>query len=402
MRFMKPNFFLFVASLLLLAVFANGAEPLPLPKSIPWKVHALSRAPTYNWVNEESKVKSLTYRGLSYKGKLTNVFAYYASPASFGIKGKTFPALVLVHGGGGAAFEKWAELWAKRGYVAIAMDLAGKGAGRKPLPDGGPDQGHKEKFATIDEPVENQWSYHAVANVLLAHSLIRSFDEVDVDRIGVTGISWGGYLTCIVAGVDSRFKFAMPVYGCGFLRENSVWKASEFGKMNQAQSDKWHKLWDPSSYLASARMPVAFINGTNDFAYPMDSYAKSCALVRTEKNYSIQLRMRHGHIFDFPEFFPFVDQYLKGGVPMPVVSSPELKAGQLIAQVKASTKLISARLHYTTGSHTENKARPWTTKNLAVDGHSIKGDSPPKEATAWYVDLTDERKVLVSSQVMVR
>jgi hypothetical protein len=134
----------------------------------------------------------------------------------------------------------------------------------------------------------------------------------------------------------------------------------------------------------------------------MDSYAKSCALVRTEKNYSIQLRMRHGHIFDFPEFFPFVDQYLKGGVPMPVVSSPELKAGQLIAQVKASTKLISARLHYTTGSHTENKARPWTTKNLAVDGHSIKGDSPPKEATAWYVDLTDERKVLVSSQVMVR
>jgi hypothetical protein len=34
-------------------------------------------------------------------------------------------------------------------------------------------------------------------------------------------------------------------------------------------------------------MPVMFLNGTNDFAYPMDSYAKTCALVQGEKNYSI-------------------------------------------------------------------------------------------------------------------
>jgi hypothetical protein len=112
--------------------------------------------------------------------------------------------------------------------------------------------------------------------------------------------------------------------------------------------------------------------------------------------------MRHGHIFDFPEFFSFVDQYLKGGVPMPVVSSPELKAGQLIVQVTASTKLISARLHYTTGPHEKNKERSWITKDLVVEGNGINGEGPPKEATAWYVDLTDERKVLVSSQVMIR
>jgi len=29
----------------------------------------------------------------------------------------------------------------------------------------------------------------------------------------VTGISWGGYLTCIVAGIDDRLKAAVPVYG---------------------------------------------------------------------------------------------------------------------------------------------------------------------------------------------
>ena len=399
---MKFNRLLPVFCNLFSAVLVWSAEPVPLPESTPWDVEALSRAPAYEWVAKEGKVKSLTYRGLPYKGKATSVFAYYSSPSSFGMKEKKFPALVLVHGGGGAAFDKWVELWAKRGYVAIAMDLAGKGAGRKPLSDGGPDQGHRQKFSTIDEPFENQWSYHAVANVLLAHSLLLSFDEVDVERTGVTGISWGGYLTCIVAGVDARFKFAMPVYGCGYLRDNSVWKASEFGKMSQAQSDKWHKLWDPSSYLASARMPVAFLNGTNDFAYPMDSYAKSCALVRTEKNYSIQLRMSHGHIFDFREFFHFADQYLKGGVPMPVISRPELKDGQLTAQVKAATKLVSARLHFTTGSHAQNKTRPWAMRELSIEKNRIQGEGPPEEATVWYVDLTDERKILVSSEVIAK
>ena len=57
-----------------------------------------------------------------------------------------------------------------------------------------------------------------------------------------TGISWGGYLTCIVAGLDNRFKAAVPVYGCGFLHENSAW-LNEFEKMSAANKAKWIQLW---------------------------------------------------------------------------------------------------------------------------------------------------------------
>ena len=381
--------------------FLQAAKPLPLPKETPWDLANLKKAPKFNWQDQKGGVHSLNYAGESYRGKPTRVFAYYASPKTLGKGGDDkMPGIVLVHGGGGAAFKNWAELWAKRGYAAIAMDLAGKGEGRKPLPDGGPDQGHVFKFGTIDEPVENQWSYHAVANVVRAHSLLRSFPDVDAGRIALTGISWGGYLTCIVAGVDDRFKMAMPVYGCGFLRENSVWKASEFGKMTPAQSDKWHRLWDPSRYIGSAKMPVMFLNGTNDFAYPMDSYAKTCALVQAEKNYSIQIRMRHGHIFTFPEFYGFVDQYLRDGIPMPVVARPIVKGGQLTTTVQSKTKLISANLHYTTGPHPQNKTRAWKTIPLKVDGQKIHGAAPPKSATVWYIDVRDERKCLVSSEVM--
>ena len=43
--------------------------------------------------------------------------------------------MVLVHGGGGQAFAEWATLWAKRGYVAISMDLRGRGPDGNRHPD---------------------------------------------------------------------------------------------------------------------------------------------------------------------------------------------------------------------------------------------------------------------------
>ena len=33
------------------------------------------------------------------------------------------------------------------------------------------------------------------------------------------GISWGGVITSTVIGIDDRFAFAIPTYGCGDLAE---------------------------------------------------------------------------------------------------------------------------------------------------------------------------------------
>jgi dienelactone hydrolase len=119
--------------------------------------------------------------------------------------------------------------------------------------------------------------------VIRAHSLLLSFPEVDARRTAVTGISWGGYLTCIVAGLDDRFKAAVPVYGCGFLHENSCW-LDRFGQMSDEARANWIQLWDPSRYVGSASMPMLFVNGGKDFAYPPDSHAKTYALVKSPKN----------------------------------------------------------------------------------------------------------------------
>jgi dienelactone hydrolase len=373
-----------------------------LPATTPWDLAALSRPPQYQWADRQGPVWSLYYQGQPYKGKPTGVFAYYASPATLAVEaaGKRFPGVVLVHGGGGTAFREWAELWAKRGYAAIAMDLAGCGPDKKRLADGGPGQGDETKFGAIDQPPQDQWTYHAVSNVILAHSLLRSLKEVDARHTAVTGISWGGYLTCIVAGVDNRFKAAVPVYGCGFLHEDSVW-LPQFAKMTPEQKDKWVRLWDPSRYIGAAKMPVLFVNGTNDFAYPLDSYAKTYGLVKGRRQVRITVNMPHGHPQGWApaEIGLFIDSCLCGGTPLPMVSYPGIVNGHVAAQVQSKTNLVEAALHYTTETGPINK-RQWQTVPGQVEGLDIIAPAPPKEASIWFLTITDERWAVVSSELV--
>ena len=96
-----------------------------LPPSIPWDLKKLNEPPAFQWIDDKGPVRSLFYEGESYGGKPTRVFAYFATPATVDInsaEGQRFPAVVLLHGGGGTAFREWVQIWAKRGYAAIAMD----------------------------------------------------------------------------------------------------------------------------------------------------------------------------------------------------------------------------------------------------------------------------------------
>src|SRR5204863_4730756 len=93
----------------------------------PWNLTVLEQQPAKRWVSQDGPVHSLLYSGEKFQGRDTEVFAFYASPATLGVakQGERFPGVVLIHGGGGTAFAEWAWLWAKRGYAAIAMDLSG-------------------------------------------------------------------------------------------------------------------------------------------------------------------------------------------------------------------------------------------------------------------------------------
>ena len=341
--------------------------PVHAQSTGPWDLDELRKTPAVEWLDKEGTLRRLHYESEPYKGKPTRVFAYYAQPDK--IDGK-LPAMVLIHGGGGTAFAEWAQLWAKRGYVALAMDLAGHGEKRNRLPDGGPDQDDPSSFGQHD--LKDMWTYHAVAAVIRGHSLLRSLPQVDADRIGATGISWGGYLTCIVAGLDDRFKAAVPVYGCGFIHENSVWLPT-FARM----PDPWRKTWienfEPSKYLAQARMPMLFVNGTNDFAYPLDSYQKSYRLVKN-RDLCVQVAMPHSHPQGWApvEIGLFVDQHVKSGKALFRFDQPGVRLLQTDGKIALAVRLpekppqIKAiAVHWTTDVQVPWQKRKWESEKVA-------------------------------------
>ncbi len=403
-----PTRLLFLLSLALVAFSASAQESpqqkrASLPPSTPWNLEELRKVPHVEW-QESGTSRSLFYAGEPFEGKPTRVFACYATPGSLSgdpTKDKNLPGIVLVHGGGGKAFPHWAELWASRGYAAIAMDLSGSGKPHQPQTDAGPRQKDEVIFRT-DAPATDQWSYHAVASVIRAHSLLRSFPEVDAERTAITGISWGGYLTCIVAGLDDRFKAAVPVYGCGFLSDNSHW-LGRFQKMPEESRNHWVRQWDPSQYVGSATMPMLFVNGGKDFAYPPDSHAKTYALVKSRKNLCFLPDLNHGHHFDKPPAIEyFIRHHLEGSAPLARIAQPEVKANQVSAQVESHTKLIKAELHYTTNPiQGAAKSRVWTTLPAQIADDTIHATLPAALPSIWFLTVTDDRQVTTSSQLVI-
>ncbi len=351
---------------------------------------------------DEPGVKALFYEGAPYQGKPTRVFAYYGAPAG----GGKFPAMVLIHGGGGTAFAEWVRLWNKRGYAAIAMDTVGT-APKKASPDKlwNPDRARHEfsgpagwgGFDKSADPPEEQWSYHAVAAAILGHSLIRSFPEVDARRIGVTGVSWGGYLTSIVSGVDHRFRFAAPVYGCGFLGEDSEW-LGQFAKMGPQQAERWLGLWDPSKYLPEARLPMLWVNGTNDFAYPLGSWQKSYRLTRGPRTLAVRVRMRHSHPDGAlpEEILAYADAMVRKGAKPLRITALSSAAGRVTARYRAKQAPAKAELNYTKDSGKWQQRR-WESIPAGINRGSVEA-AVPEGATVYYLNLFDAGGRVVSSE----
>jgi dienelactone hydrolase len=366
------------------------------PQAGPWDLDSLLKAPAVTWGATTGLVQELFYEGEPLNRKPTRVFAYLGRPADRSIGRR--PAMVLVHGGGGKAFKAWADHWAQRGYVALAMDLAGNGPNGR-LPDGGPDQADQVKFRNFTETeAREMWTYHAVAAVVRGHSLLRSLPDVDPARIGVTGISWGGYVTCIVAGIDPRFNVAVPVYGCGFLGENSVWKDNSLARLTPEARALWLRLFDPSQYLGNVRRPILFVNGTTDFAYPLDSYQKSYRLVPGKwRQVSVAVNRPHGHIWTFPEVDAFVDSVLRGDPPLVRVSAPAVTGGRLRAELERALALKEVSLCYTTNSGPWQK-RIWQTAPARVEGRQISAELTSARPLVAFFAITDERGARISSE----
>jgi dienelactone hydrolase len=360
----------------------------------------------YNSEINQDNIKGLFFDGLSYKGKPTKVFCWYGEPENID-KSKKTPAVVLVHGGGGTAFPQWIKQWTDRGYIAISIALEGQIPGDRIKDKNGKLQHPTFEFSgpkrqgffldVVTEKLENQWFFHAVADVLMAKSLLKTFPQVDQTKIGITGISWGGILTNVITGLDDSFSFAIPVYGCGFLPETPHYKKL-LARLTQEQQNFYINNWEPSLYIPLQKQPTLFVNGTNDFHFTMNSFTKTFEASNTEKYLYVQHNMKHGHgqgwkpetIYDFANFITKNDKKPQ------TVTLKNIDANNTL-YYSYTADIKSSKLYYTTNfADWGGKNYHWIELKATVTENEISA-TLPKNAVAYFLNITNKKGIAYST-----
>jgi cephalosporin-C deacetylase-like acetyl esterase len=390
-------------SLLYLIVLSGTlfAEPSADRKVALGLVDACAQAPkTYDaeGFKPDGTVRAIFYDALPWQGKPTRVFAWIGIPTQR--TGKV-PAMVLIHGGGGTAYKEWVQKWNAQGFAAISIAVEGQTDNNENNVKGrsgwerhafsGP--ARDGIFADTKLPMKEQWMYHALANTMLANSLLRAFPEVDASKIGVTGISWGGVITSTVIGLDDRFAFGIPIYGCGHLfdAENHWGKALH-------DNEGYKQVWDGMNYADRVKMPVLWLSWPQDAHFPLGCQAEHYQKTPGPRMVSLVSKMGHSHPAGWnpPDSYAFAKSVIETGKPWGSSPSATTKDGQAIA-VFYSTKPITNAVLVSTTDKGFTGTRKWveTPAMAASGGGGTTASAPlPPGTTAWYINAYADKLTL--------
>lgn len=343
---------------------------------------------------DDDRISAIYFNGEEYNGKEAQVFAYIGFPENASAENPV-PAMVLVHGGLGKAYAEWVRYWVNNGYAAIAID----GFGQHPAdgyyvgddsfegvtlnPDSHPTI---DEFRSIDKPIKEQWFYHYISDVILANTIIRSDSRVKADSIGITGISWGSVATSFVICFDSRFAFAVPVYGGGFFGESK----SAFSAF--AQSEKTLRTWDSTILLDTVEMPVLWLNSDCDPFFSADMTAANAGITKNGSLIYAQNFIHGQHPGAYlPEILRFANEQNglgAGNIKIKEVTHSGNRA-ILSLDIPEDVKNVKAYVYYRTGEieyDGANLKKDWKrSAGVVLDG--VANVKLPQKAEYLYISV---------------
>ena len=177
---------------------------------------------------------------------------------------KKYPSILEIHGGPqtqyGNFFMHEFYYLASKGYVVYFSN-----------PRGGRGYGEAHTRA-----IWQGWGDADYADLMAWADLVSQLPYIDVSRMGVTGGSYGGYMTNWIIGHTQRFKAAVT-QRCvsNFI---SMWGSSDFNWIfqvelnNKPPFEDLQKFWDhsPMKYIGNARTPTLVIHNEMDLRCPIE------------------------------------------------------------------------------------------------------------------------------------
>ena len=325
-----------------------------------------------------------------WKGQSVRVYGILGYPE----EGTNLPAIFWSQSGMYPATEYFPKVFAKKGYFCLNITLP---------------HDVYDSFArfTTEDPKGGNITGLAIAQ-MRGITYMSQRPEVDPQRIGVSGSSYGGFFSSLIAGADPRVKAGMSFFTSGNHHLGTLYP--QFKRLRTTDAvDRWLETIDPAWRLRHKKVPFLWAIAANDHWHHLPSAVQTYVDSIGEKRMSIVPNWAHA----FPEnidqmLIDWFDVYMTG-TRKPYNQPGRIKAGQVDGKLIASwdwsgdNAVKKAELVVSYGA-----VRPWhcwvyryhLVVPARIDGATASAEIPvyePGLEMLVYGNVTDQQDVVTST-----
>jgi len=178
--------------------------------------------------------------------------------------GRSYPMVLSIHGGpasmSGFDFFHEFQIYASRGWAVFFTNPRGS-------------TGYGEKF---ERGVQLQWGGKAYVDIMNGvDAVLERNPWIDKDRLGVTGGSYGGFMTNWIISHTNRFKAAVTLRSISNFISDDGTRDGAYGHSEDFGGDVFERFetyWDtsPLKYVKNVKTPTLVLHSDLDFRVPIE------------------------------------------------------------------------------------------------------------------------------------
>jgi len=209
------------------------------------------------WVQEDRKIADVEHLTVETDPGVF-IDGWVMKPVDY-VEGKKYPAILDIHGGPktvyGEVFFHEMQYWANKGYAVFFCNPRGSDGKGNDFSD------IRGKYGTID--------YEDIMK--FTDTVLEKYSFIDADRVGVTGGSYGGFMTNWIIGHTDRFKAAVSQRSISnWISKFCTTDIGYYFVDDQNGGTPWEnhdKLWwhSPLKYADKVKTPTLFIHSEEDY-----------------------------------------------------------------------------------------------------------------------------------------
>jgi dipeptidyl aminopeptidase/acylaminoacyl peptidase len=192
-----------------------------------------------------------------------NVDGFFMKPVGW-VAGRKYPMILTIHGGpaGQNGFDWYHEfqVYAAHGWAVFFSNPRGS-------------TGYGEKF---ERGIELNWGGNDYVDVMNGvDAILAKYDWIDRDKLGVTGGSYGGFMTNWIISHTTRFKAAVTLRSISNFVSDDGTRDGAYGHADDFKGDIFDNFplyWDrsPLKYVKNVKTPTLVLHSDNDFRVPIE------------------------------------------------------------------------------------------------------------------------------------